>query len=173
MGNWGYFTPISGVRILITGRDPPCTIVYNSDAFMNQNRSSVSSISCINFTQTGKLGNGLLSQVAVLYMCHGQKSLNIENGHPSFTKETTYKNYINPYRIGLMTIPHYMEIMGVDRPDRTYKSPWRRPVPENLSPLVRHGPSRKVWPNRGSFGRLGQLSSDQNPDMTFHKILVG
>ncbi len=31
-----------------------------------------------------------------------------------------YNGYINPYRLGLMTIPYYMEIMGVDRPDRTY-----------------------------------------------------
>ena len=31
-----------------------------------------------------------------------------------------YNMYINPYGLGLMTIPYYMEIMGVDRPDRTY-----------------------------------------------------
>ena len=30
---------------------------------------------------------------------------------------------INPYRIGLTTIPYYMEIMGVDRPDRTFELP--------------------------------------------------
>ena len=53
-------------------------------------------------------------------MCHGEKSLCIENGHPTFTKETTSKEYINPNGIGLMTIPNYMEIMGVDRPDRIY-----------------------------------------------------
>ena len=43
------------------------------------------------------------------------KSRYIADGHPTFNRNP-YNGYINPYVIGLMTIPYYMEIMGVDRP---------------------------------------------------------
>ena len=32
---------------------------------------------------------------------------------PTFNDGNPYNGYINPYGIGLMTIPYYMEIMGV------------------------------------------------------------
>ena len=54
-------------------------------------------------------------------MCHGQKSLlYIGDGHPTFNRNP-YNGYINPYStIGLMTIPYYMEIMGVKLDPGTY-----------------------------------------------------
>ena len=46
-------------------------------------------------------------------LCHGQKSRFFGDGHPTFTRNP-YDGYINPYYcIGLMTIPYYMETMGV------------------------------------------------------------
>ena len=46
------------------------------------------------------------------HMCHGQKSRFIGDGHPTVNRNP-YNGYINPYGLGLMTIPYYMEIMEV------------------------------------------------------------
>ena len=48
------------------------------------------------------------------------KSRYIRDGHPTFNRSPC-NGYINPYYWVDEFIP-YMEIMGVDRPDRTYKS---------------------------------------------------
>ncbi len=40
------------------------------------------------------------------------KSRYIGDGHPTFNRNP-YNGYINPYGIGLMTIPYYMKTMGV------------------------------------------------------------
>ena len=63
----------------------------------------------------------IASRVARTRMCHGQgcrvffgdKLIPPLIGNP-------YNGYINPYWVDEF-IPYYMEIMGVDRPDRTYK----------------------------------------------------
>ena len=47
------------------------------------------------------------------------KSRYIGDGHPTFSRNP-YNGYINPYYWVDEFIPYYMEIMGVDRPDRTY-----------------------------------------------------
>ncbi len=76
------------------------------------------------------------------------KSRYIGDGHP--TKNRNPNNgYINPYYWVDEFIPYYMEIMGVDRPDRTYavstprdftSSMWRQPkILWNL------GESHCVW----------------------------
>ena len=41
-----------------------------------------------------------------LSLCWGWETSHLLIGNP-------YDGYINPYEIGLMTIPYYMEIMGV------------------------------------------------------------
>ena len=45
-------------------------------------------------------------------ICAMVKSRYIGDGHPTFNRNP-YNGYINPYGIGLMTIPYYVEIMGV------------------------------------------------------------
>ena len=52
-------------------------------------------------------------------MCAMVKSRYIGDGHPTFDRNP-YNGYINPYGLGLMTIPYCMEIMGVDRPWHMY-----------------------------------------------------
>ena len=46
-----------------------------------------------------------------MIICAMVKSRYIGDGHPTFNRNP-YNGYINP-TIGLMTIPYYMEIMGV------------------------------------------------------------
>ena len=60
----------------------------------------------------------------IQYMCQGQSRYKMGNGHPTFNMESLYWVYTNPTigfinpTIGLMlmTLPYYMETMGVDRP---------------------------------------------------------
>ena len=48
------------------------------------------------------------------YMSQGRSTRCIGDGKPpTFNRASLFHGYINPYGIGLMTIPHYMEIMGV------------------------------------------------------------
>ena len=49
--------------------------------------------------------------VYVCLICAMVKSRYIGDGHPTFNRNP-YNGYIN-FNIGLMTIPYYMEIMGV------------------------------------------------------------
>ena len=55
-----------------------------------------------------------------VHVNQGQKSLySIWNGHPTFNRESLQWVY-KPLRIWVDEfIPYHMEIMGVDRPDRT------------------------------------------------------
>ena len=52
-------------------------------------------------------------------ICAMVKSRYIGDGHPTFNRNP-YNWYIKPYYWVDEFIPYYMEIMGVDRPDRTY-----------------------------------------------------
>ena len=48
--------------------------------------------------------------------------LGINSSHLYRESGNPYNGYINPYYWVEFPIPYYMEIMGVDRPDRTYAS---------------------------------------------------
>ena len=55
------------------------------------------------------------------HLCHGQKSLYWGwSFHLLIGIRNPYNGYINPYYWVDFPIPYYMEIMGVDRPDRTF-----------------------------------------------------
>ena len=55
-------------------------------------------------------------------MCHGQKSRFFGDKLIPPLIGNPYNGYITPYYWVDEFIPYYMEIMGVDRPDRTYIS---------------------------------------------------
>ena len=82
------------------------------------------------------------SQVPGTYICAMVKSRYIGDGHPTFNRNP-YNGYINPYVIGL-SFPSpiiWIEIMGLDRPDRTYRSVYSFPgLRENHTPSLTKDP---------------------------------